>query len=234
MFSLLHGIFAIIHLAVAFWGIRLRGKVNQWALLALMATALGLAYDNSVVAFGPLLGMGDILKNLSFFRFVIHAFLTPTMLLVAWYIGKNQGLKLPNSTIMIGVTLILIAVGTWQGLIGIDLQPACHNDTLRYAERLSESQLCTNYDYPEDILERKGMPPIASILTIIGVAIIGGMVWRKTGWAWLCVAAVVMFIAAAIPTSALGLWVGNGGEVVLVLGMMASLAQVARPNLVVA
>lgn len=234
MFSLLHGIFAILHAAFFLWGIRLYGKVSNWALGLFLAIALGLAYDNFVVAFGSSLGIGDTLKNLSFFRFAIHAFLTPTMLLVAWNIGKEHGLSLPNAKIMIGITLALVALGSWQGLVSMDLQPACHNDTLRYAERLSENQLCMEYSYPADIIERRGMPPLASIITIIGIAIIGGMVWRKSGWVWMCLAAIAMFITAAIPASVVGLWLGNAGEVILLLGMLLSLAKIAQSRLVVA
>ena len=52
--------------------------------------------------------------------------------------------------------------------------------------------------------------------------------WRQHGWVWLMLGTLVMFVAAGAPISALGLAPGNGGEVLLMFGYVASVARFGR------
>lgn len=224
MFNILHFVFAIIHLLLGLLLIKYYLKGRALPLLFLIAIALGLSYDNFVIGLGSSIGISENLQTASLFRFIIHSFLTPCLLITTFYYLELA--KVPWTTqswtkpLNFLLVLILIGIGVFQNLVGIDLVPVCQNDTLRYAERVRQEHLCEAYDYPGDVLERKSAPPISSIAAIIILAVYAALLWRKTGWFWLCLAAVLMFISAAIPASIVGLWVSNAGEVLLIMAMM--------------
>ncbi len=55
---------------------------------------------------------------------------------------------------------------------------------------------------------------------VIVVILAGVALLRRQKWPWMLVGGVVMFFAAAVPTSAVGFWVSNLGEVALSLGLV--------------
>lgn len=227
MFSLFHIGLAIVHLAIAIATYRLYQRKRGSGLLILLLVALGLCYDNLIVGTGSLIGIGDTLEAMSIPRYIIHAVFTPLLLITGYQISDQAGLawikRKQSHTILMFVVGVLIVAGVAQNFINSDLLPACHNDTLRYAERITTSQMCDNFTYPESTTEQRGMPPVASILTILILLGMGAGIWRKSGWKWLFVGALLMFICAAIPASIVGLWVGNTGEAILLASLLMSI-----------
>lgn len=228
MFSMLHLIFAIIQLIFAAWAWQIYRQTQNLGLIFLFVIALGLSYDNLIVGTGRFIGIGSLLETLSIPRFLIHAILTPMLLITGLEFAKAAQISWASKQIaQYGIRIIsflLIIVGLGQGVIGMQLHPACHNDTVRYVERITKSQICADGIYEADALEQKASPPLASIATIAGIIIIGGFVWRKSTWYWMMVGGILMFIAAAIPPSKVGLWIGNGGEIILIASMVFTAA----------
>ena len=235
MFSIIHVLFGIVHIILAIWAFRIYQRKQIWGLLIIALIALGLSYDNFVVGAGRFVGIGSTLESLSILRIPIHVFLTPLLLISALAIAKEASLawadKLNVMLVTVGIAIALIFVGVVQDdIFNLSLQPACHSDTIRYVDAVHERQVCEGFDYSEEI-GISGIPPIASVLTILGVIAIGAAIWRSTKVRWMLIGAVIMFITAAIPASIVGLWVGNSGEVILIACMCLTASVFIPPKM---
>jgi hypothetical protein len=221
MSAALFPLYTLAQIALTIWGARLYVSPRSLPLLLAVLVSAGLIYDNLIIAIGAQVGIGSTLELLSLPRFVIHGLLTPALLLTGHDFAQRAGIRWVQSPSVTrfawGVTLVLVAAGMVQGVLTIHLQPACIDGIVRYAERISDTQVCPGVVYSD--LNARGLPPLASIVTIVIVAIQGGMVGRRMGiWALLA-GAVVMFIGAAVPASRVGPVVANGAEAVLFLGV---------------
>lgn len=169
-----------------------------WLLLIVL---FGLMYDNVMIALGSFIGAGSLLKTLNSGRFVIHAFVTPTMMIFGFGVVRKAGVKWAQGKtahILVCIaTTLLITLGVYTDILLLDLQPRDVFGTLRYA---NEGGI-------------KG-PPLPAILTIIFLIIAGISLWRNTGWKWLALGALFMFIAAAMGMGDM-VFISNLGEVVL-------------------
>ncbi|MBL8091823.1 MAG: hypothetical protein KF758_14805 [Anaerolineales bacterium] len=169
-----------------------------WLLLIVL---FGLIYDNLMIAIGNFIGEGALLKNLNAGRFFIHALITPTMMIFGFGVLRKAGVKWAQGKtahiVVCAFATLLIALGAFSDIIKLDLQPSEVMGTLRYA---NEGGI-------------KG-PPIPAILTIIFLIVAGISLWRNTGWKWLALGALFMFIAAAMGMGDM-VFISNLGEVVL-------------------
>lgn len=224
MSTILHPLFTVLHVGLVVWGVMLWQRQRSLGTVIVVLTAAGLAYDNLILTLGTSIGVGGTLEALSVPRYLLHALMTPFLVLVAFELAGRVGVPMAqvarNRVILIVIALALVGVGLAQGFIGMHLKPACHDGILRYVERLTENQLCEGVVYEEGVLDARGVPPIASIVTVIIVGVFGVMMGRKAGIWWMLAGASIMFVTAAIPPSRVGLWVGNGGEVVLLASLL--------------
>lgn len=167
-----------------------------WLLLIVL---FGLMYDNLMIAIGSFVGEGALLKTLNTMRYVIHALITPTMMIFGFGVLRKAGVKWAQGKtahILVCVfTTLLIALGVYTDVLLLDLQPREVMGTLRYA---NEGGI-------------KG-PPIPAILTIIFLIVAGISLWRNTGWKWFAFGALFMFIAAAMGMGDM-VFISNLGEV---------------------
>jgi len=175
-------------------------KRDNYVLLLLLVLA-GLFYDMLIIGIGKFIGEGDLLKTLNAGRFYVHALLTPTMMIFGFGVLRKAGVKwvqgrTTHSVICVFTTL-LIALGAYSDILRLDLQTKVIADTLRY---VNEGGM-------------KG-PPLPAILTIIFLIVAGISLWRNTGWKWLAIGAIIMFIAAGAGMGDM-FYIGNLGEVIL-------------------
>jgi hypothetical protein len=175
-------------------------KRDNYVLLLLLVLA-GLFYDTLIIGIGKFIGAGDLLKTLNAGRFYVHALLTPTMMIFGFGVLRKAGVKWAQSRtthiVICVVTTLLIALGAYSDILQLDLQTKTVADVLRYT---NEGGL-------------KG-PPIPAILTIIFLIVAGISLWRNTGWKWLAVGGILMFIAAGAGMGDM-FYIGNIGEVIL-------------------
>lgn len=188
----------MLGLVVAAWRIRPgRSRAYLWLLLAVL---VGLTYDNLVIAIGSFVGESDLLKTLNAGRFAIHALVTPLLAIFGLGILRSAGLGWAQNKVWHAVICIfataLVGLGAFTDIVRLELAPRALADTLRYVN-----------------VAVKG-PPIPSILTIIALIVMGVFLWRKTGWQWLALGALVMFVAAAGGTGD-RIFIANFGEAVL-------------------
>ncbi|MET9106826.1 hypothetical protein [Streptomyces zhihengii] len=168
-------------------------------------TCAALVWDNGVIALGAAIGEGPLLEALNTPRFVLHALLTPLLVVWALTAAECAGVRAasrPPLRIAAGVlTLLLIVAGTAHDIVGLSLSPEEWHGVLRYAN-----------DAPSPV---GPLPAIVTGLVVLGAGI---AVWRRTGFGPLAVTAAVMVVvsgaAAGIPV------LGNAGEVVLATGFL--------------
>ena len=175
-------------------------KRDNYVLLLLLVLA-GLFYDTLVIGIGKFIGEGDLLKTLNAGRFYVHALLTPAMMIFGFGVLRKAGVKWAQGKtahiVLCVITTLLITLGAYSDILQLDLQTKVVADVLRYT---NEGGI-------------KG-PPLPAILTIIFLIVAGISLWRNTGWMWLAIGAIVMFIAAGAGMGDM-FYIGNLGEVIL-------------------
>lgn len=178
---------------------------SVYSLLALIPLA-GLAYDNGVIAIGVGFGESDFLKALNAGRYIIHAILTPLLILWAVSVAQRRGAAWAQKRgVWIGFTVLtvaMIAFGFYTDVIRLLLKPVQELGTLRY------------------IAAARGGPPIPAIITIFVMMGVGLYLWIKQKWAWMFVGGFVMLVAAPLGARLTGL--ANTAEVVMNASIVAS------------
>ncbi|TXS57841.1 hypothetical protein EAO77_10750 [Streptomyces sp. t39] len=168
-------------------------------------TCAALVWDNAVIALGGTIGAGGFLEAVNTPRFVLHALLTPFLVVWSLAAAEHAGVRAaarPPLRIATGVlTLLLIAAGTAHDILGLSLRPEHWHGALRYVN---------------DAASPVGpLPAVVTGLVVLGAGIV---VWRRTGFSLLAATAAVMVVvsgaAAGIPV------LGNAGEVVLGAGLL--------------
>ncbi len=196
-------------LVVAAFAFRLTSRVGAVAIL-LGAISLGLAYDNIAVAAGRLVGYGDTLSAINLPRFWIHAIAMPLLIVVAGNLVGRLGVEQARTrNVTLGgwaLVVMLMVIGFVEDVVRLDLEPEDAGDALRYVN--------AGFDGP----------PLPAIITVLAILVLGVMAFRYAGFPWLFVGALVMLIAA--PIGSMLLWVGNLGELVLMLSMLVTMAAV--------
>ena len=196
-------------LVVAAFAFRLTSRVGAVAIL-LGAISLGLAYDNIAVAVGRLVGYGDTLSAINLPRFWIHAIAVPLLIVAAGNLVGRLGVEQARTrNVTLGgwaLVVMLMVIGFVEDVVRLDLEPEDAGDALRYVN--------AGFDGP----------PLPAIITVLAILVLGVMAFRYAGFPWLFVGALVMLIAAPIGTMLL--WVGNLGELVLMLSMLVTMAAV--------
>ncbi len=196
-------------LVVAAFAFRLTSRVGAVAIL-LGAISLGLAYDNIAVAVGRLVGYGDTLSAINLPRFWIHAIAMPLLIVVAGNLVGRLGVEQARTrNVTLGgwaLVVMLMVIGFVEDVVRLDLEPEDAGDALRYVN--------AGFDGP----------PLPAIITVLAILVLGVMAFRYAGFPWLFVGALVMLIAA--PIGSMLLWVGNLGELVLMLSMLVTMAAV--------
>lgn len=185
MDSILYGAFALAYIALIIWLLQRAEPRFVWSNV-LYLLLLALVYDNGIVAIGKLVGEGDMLYYLNYMRFVLHAFITP--LLVVYSIGILQEANITwakrTSVFFIAVvyTLILIGIELATSIWGLELRAALEYGALRY----------------ESVAEASG-PPIMILLATVVMLICSVFLWLKRGWIWFFIGVIVMTVGSMIP-----------------------------------
>jgi hypothetical protein len=166
----------------------------------------GLVYDNAVIALGGFMEAGDTLRSLNAPRFIIHGLATPLLMIWGFGLARRLGFgwaqSRRNHAILCGVASLLIALGAYSDVLRLDLQIKVEQGITRYV----------------NVGGIKG-PPIASIVTIIFLLVIGVFIWRQRKAAGLAIGSTIMFFGAMAGAALLG--VGNVAEVAMSAGVLS-------------
>jgi hypothetical protein len=204
--GIVHALIALVQLALGAFGIQRARNNPSLAILLVVAVILGLAYDNAVLALGAALDAGSALEALNTPRYWVHGLLTPLTMWAAFATlapaGHPAGSSRVGKAMVATLTVGMVALGVWIDVFGLDLEPITEQGTTRYVNEF----------------EPLAGPPLASVVTIVVVLIVGILLWRRVGWPWLAAGATVMFLAAAVPGPILVLQ--SVGEVAFAAGLV--------------
>ena len=198
MLTALYLILSVLFVFLVWQVTQIKRNNYVWLLLLVLA---GLFYDTLIIGIGKFVGESNLLQTLNAGRFYVHALLTPTMMIFGFGVLRKAGVKWAQGKtahiIVCIITTLLIGLGAFSDILRLDLHVKTVADTLRY---VNEGGM-------------KG-PPIPAILTIIFLIVAGISLWRNSGWKWLAIGAIVMFIAAGAGIGDM-FYIGNIGEVIL-------------------
>lgn len=172
------------------------------AFLTLGAVTIGLFYDNFIISIGSAIGEGQFLKVLNIGRYYIHAFITPLLVMVGYYIATgikvlDKDDKRIKMTFWV-LTFIGIGLGVFLDLKGLNLVSIWENELLRY------------YD-PAD---KVAIPVIFVSMVLLLTSLF--MLLKKKFW-FVTIAIILMTIAMFLPENDLGSLTGQLAEVVFIL-----------------
>lgn len=214
MISMVFVGYALAHLALFGWALRLLLRYRSPATVPLLIVTFGLIYDNAILAAGSTIGHGPTLQNLSVPRYFMHAFGTPLLMLAGLGLARRSGsVAAGNSLVAIGViaaVLAMIVVGAETDLLRLDLEAKAAGDLVSYGNRASAG------------------PPIAALVTIAVLIAAGIIVWRRGAGPWLLAGAIAQTAAAAL-ADAVAI-AGNLGELSLMAGLISTDQVLATGN----
>lgn len=204
----LYALYALMYVLVAVWGVRLWLQTRRVGILILLAVAFGVFYDNLILALGNGLGNGELLHALSVPRFALHQLILPWVILVATLQARDAGIPRAQGKralwFAIGASVILMLVGFFTRVLPLELKPEVMDGVTRY------------------VAARSHGPPVVSILSLAFVGVTGFFLWRKTGWVWVLLTAILVFIGETIPDEGMRRMLGSGVEVMWMVAMFAT------------
>ncbi len=197
--TLLYTVITVLQAATFLMALRLLLRRPNWYGLLAALTIGALIYDNAIIAAGASIGAGDALKALNALRFYGHALLTPTLIIFAFGVARRAGLPWAqsrrNHALFCTLATALILYGAYFNIVTLSLEVDASDGLVRYVNAAPHG------------------PPLASIITIIVVAIVGVLVWRS-GKSWgLALGSAFMFVTAMLGVSVPV--VANVGEVAM-------------------
>lgn len=204
--------FAAAYAALLVWGITLAARRRWWtpANLPLLVVA-ALVYDNLVLGTGRWIGEGPLLESLNYARFYVHAAVTPVLVAWALHTLRRAGFGWAQArwyqVASIGAALALTVLEYFVEVRGLHLIPREEYGVLSYTGS-----------------EPADGPPIMVLIVAAVLLVAGAMVWKRQGWPWLFVGALVMTIGSAVQLPVESGAVTNAFELALLVSIIATKA----------
>ena len=205
--------YTVAALGLILWVLRIvrrgRGvKVTDAAILALVL--LGLVYDNAMLSLAASFGESTAMEIASYPRYILHGTFTPLLVLFAARCAERMDVPGYRRRELITLWGVFTFATILLGLMGeteLHLTPVTEDGVLSYRHL-------------------GGGAPIAEILTVIGVLIIGGTMQRYMRWPVIFLGGAQMFVFALF-------WaddavIANFGELVLLTSMVWTAQEAVR------
>ncbi|APO42892.1 hypothetical protein BS614_01585 [Paenibacillus xylanexedens] len=178
----------LVYLILVVWMAFDLTQRKQWLAYSSfqLFVAFSLAYDNGIIAVGNLIGDGEVLMVLSSLRFWLHAFATPTLILVGYHILRSSGTKFANRSITSVVAwLITLGLVIYQ-IVGFTLS------------EVKNLKVTEEYGVLRYMAEGHGGPPMMVIIVGIVLLFVSLVVLFKHKWVWLFVGTALLFVGQLI------------------------------------
>lgn len=204
MYPLFHLILALLEWGLLGWAIALWRKSNSLAMIVLPIVLFSLSYDNLVLAFGSLIGEGELLKTLSAIRFVLHNLVVPLFIAIGVELARRAGADWATrniQTLSWIVALTLSGIGLSMNFMALELKPVHFAGVLRYV-----SAQVTG-------------PPIITIAVNSFVLLIGIGLWYRLQWQWLFWGTAIAFIGNIVPSVIVGTLPSSLAEFILAFSL---------------
>jgi hypothetical protein len=209
---------SVVHLLVtAVLGVLCAAAVASWRQhhrtysLIVSVVIAGLVYDNAVLGLGRWLGEGSLLEGLSWPRFLVHALVTPLLIIVGFGAARSFGLgwaqRRDLHAAACSLATLLVGWGLLSEVFGLALEPQRDAGVLSYGAASTSA-------------------PVPAIATILVLVAVGAALWKVAGWPWLAVGALVMFVASGL--GGVSPLLTNVGELALAASLVATERQAGR------
>src|SRR5690625_113715 len=195
------------YVCLLIWGLSLARNQDLLNFTnVLLLVIIGLVYDNFIIAFGRFIGEGNVLENLSYVRFWLHALFTPTLILFAWSIYFRTGLPSAKKrfwkVLAYLITIGLILYELFASVKGLQLEPNWNNGVLTYES------------------SGQSVGPFMVIIITIILGIVGLLLMIKFRFFWLFIGTLVM-----ISGGILAIWIKyfpimNGLEFLFIVSLL--------------
>lgn len=191
MDTIIYFLLALGYFLLLLWGLKLVENQHLFELSnVLLLVIIGLIYDSTIIGLGRFIGEGQILENLTYLRYWLHALFTPTLVLFAWQIcfklGQPWAKKGVTKVLIFFITIGLIFYEWFSSIRGLVLEPRWQNGGLIY-ESIVQQQV-----------------PLMAIITTLIVGIGGFILLKKYRFYWLFIGTILM-----ITGSVLAIWIKN-------------------------
>jgi len=195
----------IANVVLVVWLARSWFRHRDWVLLVTLLPMLALPYDTGIVALGSTLGEGDLLRRLSIPRLTWFYLTMPLLLLIAGGIARRADFAWAQSRgflIGLGVLTVGFLAFGWEKIFSIPtLYPACFEDMLRYVTTVTPEQVCTPGQAGIDV---GAQVPWAGLVGILGLLVVGVLLWWKRGWPWLTLGTIASTVLLSLPNTPAG------------------------------
>ncbi|WP_203568830.1 hypothetical protein [Aestuariimicrobium ganziense] len=202
--------FAVAYLVLLVWGVRQASRHGWWtpANLPLLVVA-ALVYDNLVLGIGRWIGEGSLLEGLNLARYWIHAAITPVLVAWALHTLRRAGFSWAQArwyqVASIAASLALTVAEYFLEVQGLTLEPQQEFGVLSY-----------------NSTEPASGPPLMVLVVAAFLVVAGALLWKKQGWPWLFVGAVIMTIGSGVEVPVDSGAITNLFELVLLVSIMAT------------
>ena len=206
------GFFVLAYVALLIWGLWKHGKT---ASIIIVFVLLALIYDNTILAFGSVIGEGKLLETLSAPRFWLHALFTPLLIIFSYFILVEANIQFAQKTWVAGIfvigTIAAIFVEYFVELRDLSL-------------KVSEEYGVVSYSSAE---AASGPPPmiIMVLVALLVAAII--LAWKRKWW-WMLVGTVVMGVGSAVPLPIESNAITNLFELLLLISLLVTAIHFSR------
>ncbi len=204
--------FTALYIALLGWGLFLyRTRTSHSFTYFLLVVMLGLIYDNGLLAIGLFIGEGSTLETLNLWRFLGHAFFTPTLVLFALGIGRHAKLQWAKknvtlySFLLITITLIVYEITE---IMHQTLQPVVEYGILRYT-----------------LVGAHSGPPIMVLIVTFILLLVSFSLFRHTKWNVMLIGVVLMIAGSAIPLPIESGAVTNTFELIFMTALMMTMSK---------
>ncbi|MEK4131772.1 phospholipid phosphatase [Solibacillus sp. FSL W8-0474] len=198
------GFFALAYIVILIWGI---AKHKKTASAIIFFVILALIYDNAILAVGHLFGEGELLKNLSYGRFWLHAIFTPTLIIFSLLVMREANIEFAYKKWVAfsfgALWIVAMIVEYFMELSGLELAP-------------KESYGVLNYSTTE---AASGPPPMILIVLVALLIAAVTLAWKRKWW-WMLVGTIFMTIGSAVPIDIGSDAITNAFELFLIATLM--------------
>jgi hypothetical protein len=199
--------FAVLQASLLAWTFtRTPGNAARVWLLRFML--LGMCYDNVIQGLGNWFIDAWWYEAANVPRFLLHASVLPFLTIFGLSVMRDAGVALARKSLFVGFcwlfTIASLAWGLYHDVYLLELGPKSAFGVMKLGSV-------------------SGLPPIATILTNILLLPMAALVWKDSGWRWLFLGALFIFLLnGATGSQPWGFLVGNFAELVFMVALLAT------------
>ena len=200
-------VFALLQAGLLIWTFT-RAPGNSARVWLLRFMLLGMCYDNVIQGLGNWFIEAPWYESANIPRFLLHASVLPFLTIFGLSVMRDAGVLLARKPLVSGFcwlfTIAALVWGLYHDVYLLQLGPKSAVGVMKLGSV-------------------SGLPPIATILTNILLLPMAALVWKASGWRWLFLGALFIFLVnGATGAQPWGFLVGNLAELVFIVSLLAT------------